>query len=329
MQQTISVRLVRVMRNFLPPRSTLLVALLASMAMAKDHDLRVRNIHIRDNPNDETERVYVTGRVVTVLRLQQPCDPARTKLPGWEGRFEPIDCVGKRVLVEPLQDLEPEDRFLLLVSLSDGKELPFTVTSIGKKAWERPDQQVNVFLEPESRDALQAELKATRQREEALLETVDRHFREDTADHALAKLLTTGAIHQTSFVERRKRLVRTDDGVEMVVRILAGKEKAAVLLTVTNRHPSKSWSLAEARLLTTRPGEDRRAPFLFGEARPFALRTDRNEIAPGQSGTVAVVVDKSAFKTDDGFVNTLALELYRQDGFLDTYVLLDRRLVRE
>ena len=49
----------------------------------------------------------------------------------------------------------------------------------------------------------------------------------------------------------------------MVVRILSGKQKAAVMLTVTNRHPSKSWSLAEVRLLTTRPGEDMRAPFLF------------------------------------------------------------------
>ncbi|REG30999.1 uncharacterized protein (TIGR02268 family) [Archangium gephyra] len=299
------------------------------MAVAKDQDPRVRNIHIRDTPKDEAEQVYVTGRVVTVLRLQQPCDPARTKMLGWEGRFEPIECVGNWVLLEPLQNLEPEDRFLLLVTLADGKELPFTVTSIGKKEWERPDQQVNVFLEPESRDALQAELKATRQREEELMESVYRHFREDTADHALAKILTTGAIQQTSFVERRKRIVKTDDGAELVVRIFAGKQKAAVVLTVTNRHPSKSWSLAEARLLTTRPGEDLRAPFLFGEAKPFALRTDRDEIAPGQSGTVAVVVDRSAFRTDDGFVNTLALEFYRQDGFLDTYVLLDRRLVRE
>ncbi|WPB77004.1 DUF2381 family protein [Archangium violaceum] len=299
------------------------------MAVARDRDLRVRNVHIRDNPKDEAEQVYVTGRVTTVLRLQQPCDPARTKMLGWEGRFEPLECVGKRVLLEPLQDLQPEDRFLLLVTLADGKELPFTVTSIGKKEWERPDQQVNVFLEPESRDALQEELKATRQREEELMESVYRHRREDTADHALARILTTGAIHQTSFVERRKRLVKTEDGAKMIVRIFEGNQKAAVVLTVTNRHPSKSWSLAEVRLRTTRPGEDQRAPFLFGEDKPFALRTDRNEIAPGQTGIIAVVVDRSAFRTNAGFVNTLALEFYRQDGFLDTYVLLDRRLVRE
>ena len=47
----------------------------------------------------------------------------------WEGRFEPVACAGKRVLLEPLRDLEPEDRLMLLVTLADGTELPFTVTS--------------------------------------------------------------------------------------------------------------------------------------------------------------------------------------------------------
>ncbi len=51
-----------------------------------------------------------------------------------------MECAGKSVLVVPLQNLEPEDRFLLLVTLADGKELPFTVTAIGEKGWERPDQ---------------------------------------------------------------------------------------------------------------------------------------------------------------------------------------------
>jgi uncharacterized protein (TIGR02268 family) len=317
------------MQNLLPFRSTLLLVFLASIAAAKDREPRVRNAYFSDKPEDKAEEVYVTGQVVTVLRFQQPCDPARTKMLGWEGRFEPVECAGKKVLVEPLQDLEPEDRFLLLVTLADGKELPFTITAIGEKKWERPDQQVNVFLDPESRDALQAELKATRKREEELLDSIYRRIREDTADHALAKLLATGAIHQTSFVERRKRIVKSQDGAEMVVRIFAGKEKAAVLFTVTNRHPSKTWGLLEARLLTTRPGEDQRPPFLFGEARPFALRTDRDEIAPGETGTIAVVVDRSAFYTESGLIKTLALELYRHDGLMDTYVLLDRRLVRE
>jgi uncharacterized protein (TIGR02268 family) len=308
----------------------LLLVLLTSVAVAKDRTPYVRNVYFTDKPEDNAEEVYVTGQVVTVLRLQQPCDPARTKLLGWEGRFEPVACTGKWVLIEPLQSLEPSDRFLLLVTLADGQELPFTVTSIGKQEWERPDQQVNVFLEPESRDALQAELKATRQREEQLLEAVYRHHQEDTADHALAKLLVTGAIRQTSFVERQRRVLTGRGGsTRIVARVYGGKAKAAVLLTVTNTDPARPWSLAEARLQTIRRVEDQEPPFLFGEARPFALRTDRNEIAPGETGTIVVVVDKSAFSTASGLVKALALEFYRHDGLLDTHVVLDRQLVRE
>jgi hypothetical protein len=114
----------------------------------------------------------------------------------------------------------------------------------------------------------------------------------------------------------------------MVVRVYAGRTKAAVLFTVTNHHPTKPWSVSEARLVTTRRGEDDLpAPTLFGEAKPFALRTDRDEIAPGESGNVAVVVDRSAFTTENGPVD-LALELYRHDGLRETYVLLDERLAR-
>jgi hypothetical protein len=130
------------MRNLLLLRSTLLLFLVASVAAAGEREPRVRNVYLRDDPKDEAKRVYVTGEVVTVLRFQQPCDP---KMLGWEGRFEPVECVGKRVFVEPLQDLEPEDRFRLWVTLADGTELPFTVTALGKE-WERPDQQVNVYL---------------------------------------------------------------------------------------------------------------------------------------------------------------------------------------
>jgi uncharacterized protein (TIGR02268 family) len=316
------------MRNFIPLRSALLFVLVAFVAMAKDRDARVRNVHLRDDPEARAEEIHVTGQVVTVLRLQQPCEPARTKLLGWEGRFEPVMCVGKRVLIEPLQNLEPADRFLLLVTLADGKELPFTVTSIGEKEWERPDQQVNVFLEPESRDALQAELKATRQKQEELLDSAYRHEKEDTADYALAKLLVTGDLKQASFVQREKWVLK-GRSARIVARVYGGKEKAAVLFTVTNRDSSKPWSLSEARLVTTRPGEDQRPPFLFGEARPFALRADRDEIAPGGTGNIAVVVDRNAFHTELGLVNTLALEVYRQDGLLETHVVLERRLVRE
>ena len=305
-------------------RSTLLVSLLASVAVARDREPRVRNVYLRGNPKHQATSVYVTGEVVTVLRFQRPCDPARTKMLGWEGRFEPVECAGKRVLVEPLQNLKPEDRFLLLVTLEDGKELPFTVTAIGKEEWKLPDQQVNVFLDPSSPAALRKRLDDTLARERILEEANWRHWEENTADHALAKLVKKGAINLTQLRARRHWFFKKE-GVDMDATFLTGEGKAAVLFQLTNRDPSKPWSLAEVRLRTTRPGE--KAPILFGEARPFALQKDWEELAPGASGTFAVVVDKSAFTSQEGPCN-LTVELYRHDGLLVGHVVLDRRFVR-
>ncbi|WP_309896495.1 DUF2381 family protein [Archangium sp.] len=295
------------------------------MAVARDRKPYVRNVYLRGNPKHQATSVYVTGEVVTVLRFQQPCDPARTKLLGWEGRFEPVECAGKRVLVEPLQDLKPEDGFLLLVTLADGKELPFTVTAIAQnKEWEWPDQQVNVFLDPESPAALRKQLDDTRARERRLEEANERHWRENTTDHALARLLKKGDMKLTQLRVRRRWFFK-EEGMDLDATFLSGKGKAAVLVQVTNRDPAKAWSLAEARLRTTRPGE--KAPILFGEARPFALQKDWGELAPGASGTLAIVVDKSAFTSQEGPCD-LTVELYRHDGLLVGHVVLDRRLVR-
>ncbi|WP_375769341.1 DUF2381 family protein [Archangium gephyra] len=313
------------MWKLLLQRSTFLLVLLASVSVARDRAPLVRNVYLRDDPKDEAPRVYVTGQVVTVLRFQQPCDPARTRMLGWEGRFVPVECSGKRVLVEPLQNLEPEDRFLLLVTLADGKELPFTLTAIGKEEWEWPDQQVDVFLAPETREALRAQLEDTRTRERRLEEAARRRGQEDTEDHALARIVSRGSVHLTR-LKLRQRWFFKQEGLHIEASILTGGAKAAVLFRVTNRDPSKPWSLSETRLLTTRPRE--KAPILFGEARPFALHKDWDELAPGSAGSLAVVVDKSAFTSQEGPCD-LTVELYRHDGLLVGHVLMDRRLIRE
>jgi uncharacterized protein (TIGR02268 family) len=311
------------MRNLLPFRSTLLLVLVASVAMARGHDPNVWSIYVRGRPNEWVRRLNVSPEAVTVLRFQQPCDRAGTQILGWEGRFEPVECAGNKVLIEPLQALESEDRFLLVVKLADGTEIPFTLIRATRKEGEWPDQQVNVFIEPDTREALQKNLEETRKREEELLNNVERYYREDTPDHALAKLLASGAIRQTPFKLLRKRVIK-GEGEETTVRIYSGKAKAAVLFTVTNHDPSKPWNLLEARLVTIRPGEAPE-PYVFGDKKPFALRADRDEIAPGESGNVAVVVDRSAFKTENGNAE-LILEIYRKDGWRQAYVLLDERL---
>jgi uncharacterized protein (TIGR02268 family) len=297
------------------------------VALARGPDVNVTSAYIHGRRNERVEQLHVTPEAATVLRFQQPCVEAGTKMLGWEGRFEPVRCAGKSVIIVPLLRLEPEERFLLMVTLTDGTEVPFTLVGATREEGQWPDQQVNVFLEPDTREELQDRLKLAHVREEGLLNDVVRFHREDTPDHALAKLLASNSLKQTPFKLRRKRVMTDQEGVETLVRIYAGKEKAAVLFTVTNKDPSKPWNLLEARLVTIRPGEDPE-PYVFGDKKPFALRADRDEIAPGESGNVAVVVDRSAFKTESGNAE-LILEIYRKDGWRQAYVLLDVRLTRE
>ncbi|MBZ4419780.1 DUF2381 family protein [Myxococcus sp. RHSTA-1-4] len=302
------------MRKTLSAGCALLLLLGTSVAVAGERDAVVRNIYLSDHPRDTASPVYVRGQVATVLRFEKACDPQATKLLGWEGRFEPPVIGGRSVLLLPLQDLEPEDRLPLRVMLTDGTEVPFIVTARDGLG----DQQVNVFPDRKSTLAVHAALTDALNRERALRRENDRYRKEETsADHALAALLASGSTQQTPFIERQKWVLR-DGEMEMVVRVYAGKAKAAVVFHITNPKSERPWSLMEARLSTASSGE----------ARPFALRMDQDSIAPGASGRLAVVADRSAFKSGDGFDN-LELELFRHDGLRHAYVLLDHRLARE
>jgi hypothetical protein len=64
-------------------------------------------------------------------------------------------------------------------------------------------------------------------------------------------------------------------------------------------------------------------------ARPFALRLDQPQIAPGQSGTIAVVVDQGAFAGKDGQFVDLVLEIFRDDGLIEVAATLDHTLIRQ
>jgi hypothetical protein len=239
------------------------------------------------------------------------------------------------VLLFPLHDLAPEDRLMLLVTLTDGTELPFTVTSRQETPDDRTgDQQVNVFRDHKAPNAVLASLydslgreRELREENERLKQERERQRKEDaSADHALAALLVNDARTQTPFV-RHQKWVDRDGETAMIVEVLSGKRKAAVVFEVTNLNPDKPWRVKEVRLSPTRPGVEPGSLFRE-EAKPFALHMDRDEIPPGASGRVAVVVDKSAFTSKDGPAD-LALELFRQDGLLNALVVLDHRLARE
>jgi len=107
----------------------------------------------------------------------------------------------------------------------------------------------------------------------------------------------------------------------------SGKKKAAVVFHVKNLDPNTPWKVREVLLSPSRPGEEPGVVFKK-QAKPFALRTDREESAPGATGRVAIVVDKSAFASENGLTD-LVLELFRHDGQLNAVLVLDHRLARE
>jgi uncharacterized protein (TIGR02268 family) len=291
-----------------------LLVLWSTVAVAREPEPAVRNIYVSDDPTDTVWQVYVAGGVGTLLRFEQPCDPARTKLLGWEGRFEPLLVSDRTVMLMPLQDLATEDRFLLSVGLTNGQELPFVVTA----SENRIDQQVNVFLNPQSKEAMRAALADARAREWVLREENQRRKEEETSiDHALAALMVKGAVKQTPFRHSRTWLLKGDDADIKVVSY-SGLKKAAVVFEVANHHGARAWRLLEARVSLASTGE----------ARPFALRMAQDAIHPGTSGTIAIVADQSAFQSDKG-LDKLVVDLFRSDGLQHAQVVLEWRIERE
>jgi uncharacterized protein (TIGR02268 family) len=296
----------------LPHWPALLWVLAASIAGASDRLPIERNLFLSEHPRMDTPSIYVGGRVATVLHFEQPCDPARTKMLGWEGRFEPLLVGGRSVVLFPLRDLTPDDRFLLLVTLADGTELPFTVTAWEQTYSEREvDQQVNVYANREGYNGVLSSLYDSLKRERELREKVERYEQEDSVDHALAALLAKGAVAMTPFRLIRKQVVK-GEGMALEVQTFTDTSKAAILFRVTNHDPVAPWKLMEARLRTSSTGE----------ARPFVLRMDRDAILPDESGSIAVVADRSAFVSRAG-TEQLTLELFRSDGIRQACVLVD------
>ncbi len=298
-------------------KPALLAILLASVAVGAQKDappLRkplLRSLYLSKGPNAVASEVYVAGGVVTTLRFERPCDPSRTKLMGWEGRFEPLLAGGKSVVIVPLQELAPEDRFQLLVTFVDGTSLPFTVTTHKYLT----DGQVNVFPDPESPEAVRTAYAEVSQENEELRAKTRRYEKEETSvEHALATLLATGATSLTPFRERQKwtfpdSLPKTD------AQLFFGEDRKALLFTVTNRHPELPWKLGEVRVTSAATGLQR----------TYGLRMQPSSIAPGETGRIALVMHPPASKEKN---TVYYVELYGDYGtgfgaFRQAYLVVD------
>jgi uncharacterized protein (TIGR02268 family) len=315
------------MRALLPIRSVLLLVLVvSSAAQASDErdKLAVRSVMLSEHPTDGTHSVYVKGQVVTTLRFEQTVDPSKTKMMGWEGRLEPLAVVRNKVILEPIRDLHRDEGIPLVVTLADGTEIPFLVKPPwSKKDGEWPpilDQQVDVFKDRESFAAMHAALMDALKKNDTLTEENERYRKEENSiDHAFATLLANGQVKKTPF-QRTKYWRSKNEDMDMIVEVFSGPGKAAVVIHLTNTLYGEPWKLDGAYL--TRD-------FTSYTARPFALRMDRNEIVPGQSGKIAVVVDKSAFEAEGGQLVDLALQIFRGDGLLQVAVAMDHTLIRQ
>jgi hypothetical protein len=313
------------MRDFLLCRSVLLAVLVSSVALASGpyDKVVIRTEKISDHPGNPTSSVYVSGQVATVLRFEKDADPAKTKfLEEWKGRFEPLVVGGKTVVIVPIRDLNRDEAVPLLVTLVDETEIPFIVKPQSFEQWGWTDHQVNVFKNPDSYNAVLSELYDTLKKERALNEENQRFKKEENSvDHAYATLLANGDATKTPFVRRKVFRPKNED-MDMVVELFSGPGKAAAVVTLKNTYYGDSgepWKFDGAYV--TRD-------YTSFTTRPFALRMERSTIVPGQSGKIAVVVDKSAFETRDGNLTDLALQIFRGDGLLQVAVVLEASLIR-
>jgi hypothetical protein len=187
-------------------RCGLLLVLVASMALARDADdkIMIRTLKVSDHPSQEGRAIYVAGQVVTALRFEKEVDPAKTKLLAWEGRFERPLIGSKKVVLEPIRDLNGDEAVPLLVTLVDGTEFAFLVKRPSSEEWGWIDHQVNVFKDPDSYNAVLSSLHDSLKRERELSQENERFKKEENSvDHAFATLLANGQVKKTPF--RRKR----------------------------------------------------------------------------------------------------------------------------
>jgi uncharacterized protein (TIGR02268 family) len=310
------------MHYLLRPGCGLLMVLLASSAVARDPSdkLTIRTLKVSDHPSESAHTLYVAGQVVTALRFESEVDPAKTRLLGWEGRFEPLLVGSKKVVLEPLRDLDSGEGVPLLVTLVNGTEFTFLVKRPSRETWGWIDHQVNVFKDPDGYNTVLSSLYDSLKRERKLSDENERLKKEENSvDHAYATLLVNGHVKKTPF--RREMVYRPkNEDMDMVVEVFSGPGKAAAVVRLTNTYYGGPWVLDGAYL--TRD-------FTHYTARPFALRMDRATIVPGETGTLAVVVDATAFKTEEGQWVDLALQLFRGDGLLQVMVRMDHSLIRK
>jgi hypothetical protein len=285
---------------------------LSSPELPEGEDSKRAIFLFSEDPGSRPPDVLVTPGEATVLRFARPFDFAWIKRQAALGWLEIGTVSEKGIYLKPLRSIWLDGRLPFSVKFLDGTEIFFILKTV--VGGERPDKEVWFFASQDSPEALWWQM-ADYRRKWRLSEAQRLALLQEalSTDHALAGLLVGGAINQTLFVPNENRTIEVD-GVAANIRLLRGKEKAAVLVQLTNKGIYNQ-KLFHVRLSMAKTGE----------ARPFALRFNREEIAPASTGTMAIVVDRGAFMSANRPV-ALELKLYHRDGTKHTSITLDPRL---
>jgi len=303
------------------PRICLVLLLWWSAAEAREPFARssIRTVLVTKHPADVATEVYVSGQIATVLRFEYNCVRAKTKLFGGEGRFKPL-VIGRNILVvEPLHDLREEESVPLSVAMADGTRIAILLKAPGPEDWKQLDHQVSFFKNEKSYEAVVSALYDSLARERELKREIEELRKvESSPDHALATLLLEGELKKTTF-RSRELSTRKQGDIDVAIEVYGGSGKAAVTITLANE-TSHALSTLEHIRVSQNATET--------TARPFAYRVSEDRIGPGETSTIAAVVDKSAFESEGGLVD-LALEIFAEDWGAPLMVKLDHKLVLE
>jgi hypothetical protein len=244
-----------------------------------------RHVVLSEIPSGQLAEFRVAADVPTVVRFESELDPTGTRfLEQGSAPREWLDVSGQVLLLKPPMSAWLWPRLRLQVRLADGTLLDFALVP-GPPALS--DVQVDVFLHPATPGALRAALETVRAEHEALKREHARsqaalaRYREDefNPDVAIAVLLLDdeASRHLLTPSGEFTEVLSWDVRAQGWRVRLAGR--SAFVFLVTNRHPTKDWTLRQAAIFDES----------IWESLPIIVRARPSILPPGGTGRVVLV----------------------------------------
>lgn len=291
-----------------PMRPTLLLALLIPLtSIAGDFQSMVsdearphrRNLILRlSDLNDQATpagEVFVAGGQSTIITTPWAISARGTGVGGrGERPFELL--LGKqRLVLTPTRPLLPGERFPLVLRLRDDTVVPLVL--VAAPPGRGPDGQVALAFDDDEQAELRLQLAVATARVDGLASRLRQALQEqDSEDFALAQLLAAGQAPLTSLQLIRERQVGSDEPGRISITTYAAPE--------SGRHEPRKVGLVVTYTNTDSGPASIAAKDVYNEGTlaraQFAARGPAEEIAPGATGRVSVVLDAASLGADGG-----------------------------